>query len=228
MNLAQFPRRGYVTTPTPIEYCPNFSKALGADIDVYIKRDDMLPGTAGGNKTRKLDFCIADALQKGCDTVITCGAVQSNHCRLTLSWAVHEGMDCHLVLEERVKGSYNPEASGNNFLFQLLGVKSITVVPGGSTVSKELEACSMRQVPETSSAARGLSGGSRKKLTPKRVSARVVKTVILRSVGVTPSSAASAKSISAPSERPIQLRCCALTFSGQPSSWSRSSRSSWA
>ena len=70
MNLAQFPRRGYVTTPTPIEHCPNFSKALGADIDVYIKRDDMLPGTAGGNKTRKLDFCIADALQKGCDTVI--------------------------------------------------------------------------------------------------------------------------------------------------------------
>ena len=59
MNLAQFPRRGYVTTPTPIEHCPNFSKALGADIDVYIKRDDMLPGTAGGNKTRKLDFCIA-------------------------------------------------------------------------------------------------------------------------------------------------------------------------
>ena len=118
MNLAQFPRRGYVTTPTPIEYCPN------------IKRDDMLPGTDGVNKTRKLDFCIADALQKGCDTVITCGAVQSNHCRLTLSWAVHEGMDCHLVLEERVKGSYNPEASGNNFLFQLLGVKSITVVPG--------------------------------------------------------------------------------------------------
>ena len=48
MNLAQFPRRGYVTTPTPIEHCPNFSKALGADIDVYIKRDDMLPGTAGG------------------------------------------------------------------------------------------------------------------------------------------------------------------------------------
>ena len=55
------PRRGYVTTPTPIEYCPNFSKALGAGIDVYIKRDDMLPGTAGGNKTRKLDFCIAEA-----------------------------------------------------------------------------------------------------------------------------------------------------------------------
>ena len=56
MNLAKFPRRGYVTEPTPLEALPNFSKALGADINIYIKRDDLLPGTAGGNKTRKLDF----------------------------------------------------------------------------------------------------------------------------------------------------------------------------
>lgn len=132
MNLAKFPRRGYLDGPTPIEAAPSFSKALGGNVNVYIKRDDMLPGAAGGNKTRKLDFCIADALQKGADTIITCGAVQSNHCRLTLAWAVKEGLDCHLVLEERVKGSYNPEASGNNFLFQLLGTKSITVVPGGA------------------------------------------------------------------------------------------------
>ncbi|MBQ4615952.1 MAG: pyridoxal-phosphate dependent enzyme, partial [Mailhella sp.] len=139
MNLAQFPRRGYVKTPTPIEFLPNFSKALGGKVNVYIKRDDLLPGCSGGNKTRKLDFCIADALAKGADTIITCGAVQSNHCRLTLSWAVHEGLDCHLVLEERVPGSYNVEASGNNFLFQLLGVKSITVVPGGSPMLDEME-----------------------------------------------------------------------------------------
>ena len=122
MNLAQFPRRGYVQEATPIEFLPNFSKALGNKVNVYIKRDDLLPGTAGGNKTRKLDFCIADALAKGCDTIITCGAVQSNHCRLTLAWSVKEGLDCHLVLEERVKNSYNPEASGNNFLFQLLEI----------------------------------------------------------------------------------------------------------
>ncbi len=139
MNLAKFPRRAYVTTPTPIEYLPNFSKALGGKVNVYIKRDDLLPGCAGGNKTRKLDFCIAEALSKGADTIITCGAVQSNHCRLTLAWAVHEGLDCHLVLEERVKGSYKPEASGNNFLFQLLGVKSVTVVPGGSPMLDEME-----------------------------------------------------------------------------------------
>lgn len=139
MNLAKFPRRGYVTVPTPIEYLPNFTKALGAGIEIYIKRDDMLPGAGGGNKTRKLDFCVADALAKGCDTLITCGAVQSNHCRLTLAWAVHEGLDCHLVLEERVPGSYNPEASGNNFLYQLLGVKSITVVPKGTEMMAAMQ-----------------------------------------------------------------------------------------
>ncbi len=139
MNLAKFPRRGYVTTPTPIEKLSNFSKALGGKVNIYIKRDDLLPGCSGGNKTRKLDFCIADALEKGADTIITCGAVQSNHCRLTLSWAVKEGMDCHLVLEERVKGSYKPEGSGNNFLFNLLGVKSVSVVPAGSAMLDEME-----------------------------------------------------------------------------------------
>jgi D-cysteine desulfhydrase len=139
MNLAKFPRRGYVTSPTPIEAASNLSKALGGKVNIFIKRDDLLPGCAGGNKTRKLDFCIADALEKGADTIITCGAVQSNHCRLTLAWAVKEGMDCHLVLEERVKGSYSPEASGNNFLFQLMGVKSVTVVPGGSDMMGEMQ-----------------------------------------------------------------------------------------
>lgn len=139
MNLAKFPRRGYVRIPTPLESLPRFSQALGGKVNVFIKRDDMLPGTAGGNKTRKLDFCMADALLQGADTIITCGAVQSNHCRLTLAWAVKEGLDCHLILEERVKGSYNPEASGNHFLFQLLGVKSISVVPGGSNMMGEME-----------------------------------------------------------------------------------------
>lgn len=138
MNLAQFARRGYVNAPTPLEAAPRFSAALGGKVNVYIKRDDLLPGTAGGNKTRKLDFCIADALAQKADTIITCGAVQSNHCRLTLAWSVKEGLDCHLVLEERVANSYKPAASGNNFLFQLLGVKSITVVPGGSNMPEEM------------------------------------------------------------------------------------------
>ncbi len=139
MNLAKFPRRGYLQNDTPIEYLPNFSKALGGKVNIYIKRDDLLPGTSGGNKTRKLDFCIADAMAKGADTLITCGAVQSNHCRLTLAWAKKEGLACHLVLEERVKGSYKEDGSGNNFLFQLLGVDSVRVVPGGSDMLAEME-----------------------------------------------------------------------------------------
>lgn len=139
MNLSRFPRRGYVQQPTPLEFLPAFSKALGNKVNIYMKRDDLLPGTCGGNKTRKLDFSIADALEQGADSIITCGAVQSNHCRLTLAWAVKEGLDCHLVLEERVPGSYKVEASGNNFLYQLLGVSSIKVVPGGSPMMAEME-----------------------------------------------------------------------------------------
>lgn len=139
MNFTPFPRRKYVTSPTPVEPMPALSRALGKDINLYVKRDDLLPGAAGGNKTRKLEFCIADALENGADTIITCGAVQSNHCRLTLAWSVKEGLDCHLVLEERVEGSYKPEGSGNNFLFELMGVKSIDVVAGGTDMMAAME-----------------------------------------------------------------------------------------
>lgn len=117
---------------------PRFSEALGGP-NIYIKRDDLLGLTAGGNKTRKLEFLVADALSHGADTLITCGAVQSNHCRLTLAAAVKEGLKCRLVLEERVPGSYNPKASGNNFLFRLLGAEEIKVVPGGSPVLEMME-----------------------------------------------------------------------------------------
>jgi D-cysteine desulfhydrase len=138
MCLSNFPRRGYVTSPTPIEFLPRFSRALNLGVDVFIKRDDLLPGTLGGNKTRKLDFSIAEALSLGADALVTCGAVQSNHCRLTLAWAVREGLDCHLILEERVKGTFDSKSSGNNFIFKLLGVKSVTVVPGGADVEKRM------------------------------------------------------------------------------------------
>ena len=71
---------------------------------------------------------MADAIKQGADTIITCGAVQSNHCRLTLSAYNKEGSSCALVLEERVPGSYKPEASGNNYLFRLLGAEEIAQV----------------------------------------------------------------------------------------------------
>lgn len=138
MNLAQFPRRRYTEGVTPIEKLKHLTKLFDGP-NIYIKRDDLLGLTSGGNKTRKLEFLVADALEKGADTLITCGAVQSNHCRLTLAAAVKEGLKCRLLLEERVPDSYNPGASGNNFLYKLLGVEKIKVVKGGTDLLAEME-----------------------------------------------------------------------------------------
>ena len=131
---------------TPIEAMEHLTAHLGG-ARLFIKRDDLLGLTAGGNKTRKLEFLVADALAQGADTLITVGAVQSNHCRLTLAAAVREGLKCRLVIEQRVAGSYDPAASGNNFLFDLLGVEKIKVVSAGddlaaamATMNEELAA----------------------------------------------------------------------------------------
>ena len=83
-------------------------------MELYVKRDDLLPLAGGGSKTRKLDYLVHEAVKEGADVLVTSGAVQSNHCRLTASAAAREGMECHIVLEERVEGSYNPSAGGNN------------------------------------------------------------------------------------------------------------------
>ena len=141
MNLAKFPRRRYTEGKTPLEKLFRLSKELGGPT-IYMKRDDLLGLAGGGNKTRKLEFLVAEALDQDADTLITCGAVQSNHCRLTLAAAVAEGLKCRLVLEERVAGSYNPESGGNNFLFRLLGVEKIKVVPGGSDMMAAMQAVS--------------------------------------------------------------------------------------
>lgn len=139
MNLARFPRRRYTPGYTPIAPLDRLSKALGG-ARIWIKRDDLLGLAGGGNKTRKLEFLVADALAKGADTLITCGAPQSNHCRLTLGAANVEGLKCRLVLEERVPGTYDPGASGNNFLYDLLGVEARTVVPGGTDLLAAMDA----------------------------------------------------------------------------------------
>ncbi len=138
MDLSRFPRRRYSPGPTPIEFLPNFTRALGGP-KVWIKRDDLLGLSPGGNKTRKLEFLVADALAKGADTLVTCGAPQSNHCRITLSAAVKEGLKCRFVIEERVAGSYDPAASGNNFLYRLMGVDAITVVPAGTDMGAAMQ-----------------------------------------------------------------------------------------
>jgi D-cysteine desulfhydrase len=103
-----------------------------------MKRDDLLGLAGGGNKTRKLEFLMADALENGADTVITCGAVQSNHCRLTAAACAKEGLKCHLVLERRALEDYDRYAGGNNFLFHLLGVEDISVVDAGSDMAAEM------------------------------------------------------------------------------------------
>lgn len=145
MDLSKFPRRCYTPFATPIEPMPRFSAALAATCpggrgpEVWIKRDDMLGLFPGGNKTRKLEFLMADALAQGADTLITCGAPQSNHCRITLAAAVKEGLHCRFVIEERVPGSYDEQASGNHFMFRLLGVEAITVVPGGSNMAAAMQ-----------------------------------------------------------------------------------------
>ena len=81
---------------------------------------------------------MADALAQGADTLVTCGAPQSNHCRITLAAAVREGLKCRFVIEERVAGTYRLDASGNNFMFRLLGVEAITVVPAGSDMAQAM------------------------------------------------------------------------------------------
>src|SRR5438067_11550532 len=127
MDLARFPRRRYTAHRTAIEPLANLSRHLGGP-RLWIKRDDTLGLFPGGNKTRKLEFLVADALAQGADTLVTCGAPQSNHCRITLAAAVKEGLQCRFVIEERVPDSYDPQASGNNFMFRLMGVEAITVV----------------------------------------------------------------------------------------------------
>lgn len=138
MQLARIPRRRYTHGQTPIEFLPRLTAHLNGP-QIYIKRDDQLGLAFGGNKTRKLEFLIADALAQGADTIITTGAVQSNHCRLTLAAAVKEGLKCQMVLEERVEGSYNQQASGNNLLFHLMGVEKTTVVPDGTDLMAAMQ-----------------------------------------------------------------------------------------
>ena len=139
MDFTSFPRRRYLKCPSPLEPMPKLSKALGGKVKLWIKRDDLLPEAPGGNKTRKLEFLIGEAIAHGSDSVVTFGAVQSNHCRLTLALARKEGLDCHLVLEESENVAYNVNATGNPFLFHLLGAASILAVPDTCDAIEELQ-----------------------------------------------------------------------------------------
>jgi L-cysteate sulfo-lyase len=119
MHLARFPRLRFAHLPTPLEPMPNLTRLLGGP-QLYVKRDDCTGLATGGNKTRKLEFLIADALAQGADTVITHGAVQSNHVRQTAAAAARYGLKCAALLERRVPG-HGPEyeATGNVLLDRL-------------------------------------------------------------------------------------------------------------
>lgn len=112
------PRIPFTSSPTPVEPLPRLSKALGGP-RIFIKRDDLTGLAGGGNKTRKLEYLVADAHVKGADTLITVGAVQSNHCRQTAAAAAKTGFRCILVL----RGHPPAEPVGNLLLDRLLGAE---------------------------------------------------------------------------------------------------------
>lgn len=118
MKKIDLPKRQLGFFPTPITELQQLSKKLCGP-RIFIKRDDLTGLAFGGNKTRKLEYLIGDALSKGCDTIISGGAEQSNHCRQTAAACAMSGLECHLVL-----GGFEPEIpKGNLLLDKLFGAK---------------------------------------------------------------------------------------------------------
>ncbi|MGK9175467.1 D-cysteine desulfhydrase [Yokenella regensburgei] len=121
-NLTRFPRLELIGAPTPLEYLPRFSDYLGRDI--FIKRDDVTPMAMGGNKLRKLEFLAADALREGADTLITAGAIQSNHVRQTAAVAAKLGLNCVALLENPLgTRAENYLTNGNRLLLDLFNTQ---------------------------------------------------------------------------------------------------------
>src|SRR5688572_8860652 len=116
------PRLHFAHLPTPVEELPRLSEILGGP-RILIKRDDQTGLAFGGNKTRKLEFLIAEALEHGAKTLVTGGALQSNHCRQTAAAAARFGFDCILVLN----GEMPEHPSANLLLDQLFGAEIVTI-----------------------------------------------------------------------------------------------------
>lgn len=114
-EIASFPRLNLAQLPTPLHHLPNISALVGKS--VFVKRDDMTGVALGGNKVRKLEFLLADALAEGCDTILTTGGAQSNHAMLTAACCGRLGLNSILVLQKR--GVW--EKKGNQLLNDLLG-----------------------------------------------------------------------------------------------------------
>jgi len=126
MPLSRFPRLTLAHLPTPLEPLERLGDHLagqpGGGPRLYVKRDDCTGLASGGNKTRKLEFLLAEALEQGCDTIVTEGGRQSNHVRQTAAAAARLGLACELVLQEaHFWDDPDYDVSGNIFLDRLLG-----------------------------------------------------------------------------------------------------------
>jgi L-cysteate sulfo-lyase len=136
--LDQFPRVPLAHLPTPLEHLPRLSAELGGP-QIYVKRDDCTGLATGGNKTRKLEFSMAAAQQEGADTIVTVGAVQSNHVRQTAAAACKLGMQCEVLLEHRVQDpSDYYRQSGNVLLDRIFGA-NLREYPGGTDFEAAME-----------------------------------------------------------------------------------------
>ena len=137
MNLARFPRLRFAHLPTPLEPMPRLTRALGGP-EIWIKRDDCTGMSTGGNKTRKLEFLMAEAVEQGADIVLTLGATQSNHVRQTAACAARLGLECHVLLEDRTgKTDHDYTRNGNVLLDELHGA-SIEHRPADSDMDAEM------------------------------------------------------------------------------------------
>ena len=137
MHLARFPRLHLAHLPTPLEPMERLSRELGAEL--WIKRDDCTGMSTGGNKTRKLEFLMAEAEAQGADMVMTQGATQSNHARQTAAFAARLGMRCHILLEDRT-GYDDPNYNRNgNVLIDHLHGATTELFPGGHDMAGEME-----------------------------------------------------------------------------------------
>ena len=136
--LAKFPRVRLGHLPTPLEPMDRLSELLGGP-RLWVKRDDCTGLSSGGNKTRKLEYLMADAQAKGADTIITQGATQSNHARQSVAAAAKLGMKCHILLEDRT-GSNDAQYNHNgNVLLDMLHGASVSKRAGGSDMAAEME-----------------------------------------------------------------------------------------
>ncbi len=138
MHIARFPRIRLAHLPTPLEPLPRLSKHLGA-AEIWIKRDDCTGLSSGGNKARKLEFLMAEALAEDADLVITHGAMQSNHARQTAAAAAKLSMDCHLVLEQRISRNDPAYTSNGNALLDRVHGATVEPWPATEDMNAELE-----------------------------------------------------------------------------------------